>query len=118
MKSNAMLPLALALSVALFSTACNRAADDTPAAEPAVASAPYEPAPAPSMPEPVAAPVDSGLTFAQMDKNADGGITQDELADTEMLHQHFSAADTDGDGKLSSAEVDAHRAEMAAPPAS
>jgi hypothetical protein len=63
-----------------------------------------------------ATPVDSGLSFAAMDKNGDGGISKDELAETEMLYQHFSAADTDGDGKLSAAEVDAHRAEMAAKP--
>lgn len=118
MKSTAMLPLALALSVTLFATACNRGADDTPAAEPVGAYAPAAVEPAPPMPEPAAAPVDSGMSFADMDKNADAGIAQDELADTEMLYQHFSVADTDGDGKLSSAEVDAHRAAMAAPPAS
>lgn len=122
MKSHTMLPLALALSVALFATACNRDADTVPAAEPAVepavepAPAPAEPAPPTPAPAPAAAPVDSGMTFAAMDKNGDGGIAADELADTEMLHHHFSVADTDGDGKLSSAEVDAHRAEMAAAP--
>ena len=123
MKANTMLPLALALSIALFAPACNRDADVAPATEPAVATepAPVEPAPAPPMPEPAAppaAPVDSGMTFAVMDKNGDGGLTQDELAATEMLHQHFSVADTDGDGKLTSAEVDAHRAAMDAPPQS
>ena len=51
-----------------------------------------------------------------MDKNKDGGITKDELADTEMLSQHFATADKDGDGKLSKSEVDAHRAEMMAKP--
>lgn len=119
MKASQLLPLTLALSVVLFSTACNREADVAPVVEPAVepAPAPVEPAPEPAMPEPAAAPVDSGMAFAEMDKNSDGGITQDELSDTEMLHQHFTVADTDGDGKLSSAEVDAHRASMAAPPA-
>lgn len=126
MKSNTLLPLALALSVALFATACNRKVEETPAATPAATTepataepAPMEPAPAPApaTAEPTAAAVDSGMTFAAMDKNGDGGITHDELADTEMLHVHFSAADTDGDGKLSSAEVDAHRAAMAAAPA-
>ena len=70
------------------------------------------------MPEPAApaAAVDSGMPFDAMDKNADGGIVLDELAPTEMLHQHFIQADTDQDGKLSPAEVDKHRADMAAAP--
>ena len=120
MKATTMLPLALALSVALFATACNRDADVTPATEPAVATepAPAVADPAPPMPEPAASPVDSGMTFAVMDKNGDGGVTLDELATTEMLHQHFSVADTDGDGKLTSAEIDTHRAAMDAPPQS
>ena len=130
MKSSTLLPLALALSVSLLATACNKKeAEVTPPAEPAVATepaatepAPMEPAPtepAPPTPAPAAPAVDSGLTFAAMDKNADGGITTDELANTEMLYEHFSAADADSDGKLTSAEVDAHRAAMAAaPPAS
>lgn len=118
MKTHHLLPLALALSTVLFSTACDREADVAPAVEPAIEPMPaaVEPAPEP-MPEPAAAPVDSGMAFADMDKNSDGGITPDELATTEMLHQHFSVADTDGDGKLTSAEVDAHRASMAAAPA-
>ncbi len=112
MKSNTLLPLALALSVSLFATACKRDADVTPSAEPAepaaveTAAAPDKQGPPPSPPMPAPAPaaraMDSGMTFAVMDKNGDGGITRDELADTEMLHQHFSAADNDGDGKLSS----------------
>ena len=121
MKATTLLPLALALSVALFATACNRDADVAPVTEPAVATepAPADPAPAPPMPEPAATPAeaaDSGMTFAVMDKNGDGGLTQDELAATEMLHQHFSVADTDADGKLTSAEVEAHRAAMDSPP--
>lgn len=62
-------------------------------------------------------PGDSGMSFADMDKDKDGGIVHQELADTEMLHKHFDDADTDKDGKLSAAEVDAHRAAMAANPA-
>ncbi len=123
MKTSTPLILALALSSALFATACNRDhdADDTTAATPPAA----EPAPMPAEPAPTtepapattpATPVDSGLSFAAMDKNGDGGISQDELADTEMLYQHFAEADTNGDGKLSSDEVDAHRASMAANP--
>jgi hypothetical protein len=140
MKAQNHLLLAMALSSALLATACNRGndndADDAAAtAASATATAPADTMPASStmampasstmaMPAPgtvapaasTTTPVDSGLTFAAMDKNGDGGIAKDELADTEMLYQHFSAADTNGDGKLSSAEVDTHRAEMAAKP--
>ena len=56
------------------------------------------------------------MSFADMDKNKDGGVSKDELADTEMLHQHFAEADKDGNGSLSQAEVDGHRAAMAAKP--
>ena len=123
MKSLAM--LSLALPIALFATACNHTADDMSAAEPAAAPA-GEPAPAaatapmpapaaPTVPEPATTPMDSGAAFQQMDENGDGGITQEELAATDMLYQHFGAADTDADGMLSPAEVDAHRAAMAAP---
>ncbi|MBA2237601.1 MAG: hypothetical protein H0W24_02710 [Lysobacter sp.] len=116
MKSTTILPLALALSLALFATACDRDADETVVADPAVITEPavVEPAPAP---EPAATPLDSGMDFATMDTNADGGVSQDELGDTEMLYVHFTVADTDGDGKLSTEEVDAHRAAMAAAPA-
>lgn len=121
MKLNTMLPLALALSIALFATACNRDTDDTLVDEPAVVTVPIEPEPAAPTPvaptpEPAAAPVDSGMSFDAMDASGDDMVTQDELADTEMLFQHFSAADTDGSGELSPEEVDAHRAAMAASP--
>lgn len=110
--------LALALSTTLFAAGCNRDrdADATPAADAAEPAMAPEPAP---MGDAMSAPIpgDSGMSFAEMDKNQDGGIVHQELADTEMLHKHFSDADTDGDGKLSSAEVDAHRAHMAANPA-
>lgn len=56
-------------------------------------------------------------TFAQMDANQDGGITQDELSPGDMLHEHFSVADANGDGMLSEDEVAQHRADMAAAPA-
>jgi len=133
MKAQTRLILAVALSSALFASGCKRDNDSdeaATAAAPATVSAPAEstlpppaattaaPAPASTAAAPSASttPVDSGLAFAAMDKNGDGGISKDELSDTEMLYQHFSAADTDGNGKLSSAEVDAHRAEMAAKP--
>ena len=114
MKPNNLLILALAMSTTLFVAACDRDPAPEPAAtaEPAPAPAP-EPAP---VPVPAAAPVDSGMAFADMDANKDGGVSLDELADTEMLHHHFTPADTDGDGKLSQAEVDKHRADMAAAP--
>ncbi len=57
------------------------------------------------------------MSFADMDKNHDGSVTADELKDTDMLHQHFSVADSNGDGKLSEAEITKHRADMAAAPA-
>jgi hypothetical protein len=105
MKPNNLLMLAMAFSATLFVSGCDRDRDAAPAAT-TDAPAPVEPAPAPA-PEPTPPPVaDSGMTFAEMDKNADGGITHDELADSEMLHQHFTTADTDGDGKLTQAEVD------------
>lgn len=136
MKAQTRLVLAVALSSAIFASGCKRDNDSdeaTTAATPASATvaAPAEatlpppatsamaPAPATTAAAPAAStttPVDSGLAFAAMDKNGDGGISKDELSDTEMLYQHFSAADTDGNGKLSSAEVDKHRAEMAAKP--
>lgn len=59
-----------------------------------------------------ATPLDSGMTFAEMDRDGDGGITRDELDAGEMLYVHFDAADANGDGVLSQAEVDAYRAEM------
>jgi hypothetical protein len=136
MKTQNRLILALAMSSVLFASACHRDndGDEATAAAPAPATVatPAEatlpppaatvaaPAPASTAAAPAASttsPVDSGLAFAAMDKNGDGGISKDELAPTEMLYQHFSAADTDGNGKLSSAEVDTHRAEMAAKPA-
>lgn len=135
MKAQTSLILAVALSSALFASACHRDNDSDEAATaatpaPATVAAPAEatpppatttaePAPASTAAAPAASttsPVDSGLAFAAMDKNGDGGISKDELSDTEMLYQHFSAADTDGNGKLSSEEVDTHRAEMAAKP--
>lgn len=53
------------------------------------------------------------MTFAQMDKNSDGGVSMDELSSTDMLHQHFSVADADGNGMLSDAEISKHRSDMA-----
>lgn len=57
-----------------------------------------------------------GMSFADMDKNGDGGISKDELKAGQMLYDHFSVADADGNGMLSEAEVTKHRADMAAAP--
>jgi hypothetical protein len=47
--------------------------------------------------------------FDDIDTNHDGVISRDELTDTNPLLQSFSAADKDGNGTLSRAEVDAQR---------
>lgn len=116
MKTSRLLPLALAMAGALALSACDRDRDNGYGAEAEPAEVPGLPTdpmpPAPVTPEPAAPPVDSGMTFAEMDRNGDGGITRDELDAGEMLQQHFDVADSDGDGVLSQAEVDAHRAEM------
>lgn len=116
MKTSRLLPLALAMAGTFALAACDRDRDDGygDQADPAeVPGLPVETAPpAPATPEPAAPPVDSGRTFAEMDRNGDGGLTRDELDAGEMLYQHFDVADSDGDGVLSQAEVDAHRAEM------
>lgn len=124
MKRKVLPILSVLLATAVFAVACKKT-EETPVATPPAATEPA-PAPAPETPPPATEPMpstpapaeatDSGMSFDDMDKNKDGGVTKDELADTEMLSQHFSTADKDGDGKLSKTEVDAHRAEMAAKP--
>lgn len=56
------------------------------------------------------------MPFDTLDRNHDGSITIDELHSNEMLNLHFKEADTNGDGKLTPAEVDAYRAKNAARP--
>lgn len=131
MKQKTLPILVVALATAMLAVACQKT-EETPTTTPPAETA-ATPTPAPETPPPVtetpppateptpstmasAEPVDSGMSFEDMDKNKDGGIAKDELASTEMLSQHFSAADKDGDGKLSKTEVDGHRAEMAAKP--
>jgi len=52
-------------------------------------------------------------SFRSSDQNGDGFLSRDELASGDMLLNHFSAADTNNDGRLSAGEVDAHHAAMA-----
>lgn len=59
---------------------------------------------------------DSGLSFTDLDKNMDSGISRNELSPTEMLYQHFNEADTSGDGSLSYAEIERHRMDMTLEP--
>ena len=114
------LMLALLVPMLAMVSACkgHDADDAAPAPVPAAdATTPppvVAPAPAPMAPAamPAAATVDT--PFADLDKNHDGSLTKDELPDGEMLKDHFSKADTNGDGKLSETEVASHRAAMAA----
>lgn len=115
MRTSRTLWLALAASTALFATACNRAeAPDEPAADTAAAEPmASEPAPMPAEPADDGMAAGTEMSFAEMDKNGDGALALDELPETEMLHQHFSVADADGNGTLSETEVAQHRADMA-----
>jgi Ca2+-binding EF-hand superfamily protein len=47
-----------------------------------------------------------------MDADKDGFVTRDEAKDFPMLSAQFDAADTNKDGRLDAAEMDAHRATM------
>jgi Ca2+-binding EF-hand superfamily protein len=49
-----------------------------------------------------------------MDANNDGFVTREEAKDYPMLSAQFDAADTNKDGKLDTAEMDAHRNVMRA----
>jgi hypothetical protein len=80
-----------------------------PAADATTAAATDTTAPAP------ATDASAGMTFEDMDKNGDGGVSPDELPPTDMLYGHFAAADADGNGMLSADEIIKHRADMAAP---
>lgn len=120
-------PLLLALALlTILLPACRR--DNAPDSSRSpdsedVGDAPAVGAPAVAEPVPAARPVgvpppvnDSGMSFTDMDKNMDSGITRDELPNSEMLHGHFDEADTSGDGRLSFAEIERHRLDMTKPP--
>lgn len=123
MNTKSTVLLALLLPGMAMLAACNP--DTATEADNAAITAPGDMAEAPAtdaMPpaDPMTPPpVMSGdeMSFADMDKNQDGGITQDELTAADMLHQHFSVADANADGMLSEEEVAQHRADMAASPA-
>lgn len=50
-------------------------------------------------------------SFAQLDKNQDGQLTQAELPASTMHSRHFAKIDVDGNGSLSKTEVDRHLVE-------
>jgi len=96
--------------------ACSRDnADD--AAAPVTTTTPTAADTMPMPVDPAPSVANDERSFAEMDKNSDGGITHDEMSDADMLHKHFSVADANGDSKLSESEVNKHRADMAAAPA-
>lgn len=118
MKARSLLLPATVIAAALLSGCAGTAeteADATAAAgaEPAATSGPDAAASASMSP---AHPVDTGQTFVDMDTNRDGSLSRDEVTNNEMLTAHFSQADTDGNGSLSEAEVNAHRESMAGKP--
>lgn len=135
--------LPLAIAVVLATAACNReAADaDMPADTAATDTAATDPASAPADAMPptdstATPPTDAGTppttppetdgaavaapstaTVAAMDKNADGGLSMDELPEGDMLREHFATADADSNGTLSQAEIDEHNSDMTSQPA-
>jgi hypothetical protein len=126
LKHSAMLVL-LVPAMAVVS-ACNRHNDADDMAAPPAATTPADDTAAPAVEDTTAPAADTaapapatdasaGMTFEDMDKNGDGGISPDELPPTDMLYGHFAAADADGNGMLSADEIIKHRADMAAPAA-
>jgi hypothetical protein len=124
LKHSAMLVL-LVPAMAMVS-ACNRHNDADDMAAPPAATTPADDTAAPAVEDTTAPAADTaapapatdasaGMTFEDMDKNGDGGISPDELPPTDMLYGHFAAADADGNGMLSADEIIKHRADMAAP---
>jgi hypothetical protein len=132
LKHSAMLVL-LVPAMAMVS-ACNRDNDADDMAAPPAATTPADDTAAPAVDDTTAPAADATtaaatdtaapatdasaqMTFEDMDKNGDGGVSPDELPPTDMLYGHFAAADADGNGMLSADEIIKHRADMAAPAA-
>lgn len=51
-------------------------------------------------------------TFKSLDRDSDQRLSKTEASGDKMLSEHFAAADADGDGYLSKAEVSAHMKQM------
>jgi hypothetical protein len=126
LKHSAILVL-LVPAMAMVS-ACNRDNDADDMAAPPAATTPADDTAAPAADATTAPTADTaapapatdasaGMTFEDLDKNGDGGISPDELPPTDLLYGHFAAADADGNGMLSADEIIKHRADMAAPAA-
>lgn len=109
--STLLLPGLLVLAACDRGEPVNNDAYQEPAAEVDAADAPPPMDAAPAVDD---AMMGDEMTFAQLDANSDGSVSMDELSPTDMLHQHFSVADADGNGTLSEAEIQQHRADMAA----
>jgi Ca2+-binding EF-hand superfamily protein len=50
--------------------------------------------------------------FAGMDKNGDGYLSMTELPQSDWARSHFTAVDSNNDGRISRAEMDAHHAKL------
>jgi hypothetical protein len=86
--------------------------DGTMTTDPAATSpTPTDPA---AMGTPPAAGASAGaaMSVSANDKNADGGLSMEELPAGDALRDQFSTADADGNGMLSQAEIDKHMSSM------
>lgn len=106
MKANGFFPLSLA-AAAVFLAACAGTPESDADMAATGAAEPYTSGSAEQ--------IGVDRPFSEMDANNDGSLSREEVAVDEMLSQHFAQADTDRNGLLSQAEVDAHRAEMSGP---
>ena len=121
-------PALMLAALVLLTAACQREAPSPPGVvDPPVATGEQQDAMAddPSAPPPMAraapAPPVAGDGPAEAsaagvrDGNVDGGISRDELPENDRLREQFDAADRDGNGSLSQAEVDQHDSETRQP---